>query len=289
MASKEPFLKWAGGKRQLLPELQKALPSPTSFHRYVEPFVGGGAMFFYLSDRGDISEFVLSDINPDLMACYQVVRDRVEDLINKLAEIESKYYESSDRKQFYQQKRDRFNRTCRSKGGEPNLERVALLIFLNRVCYNGLYRVNKKGDFNVPFGRYKAPKICMMQTLQEASRSLQKVQLQVGEYREMVSYARTGTFFYLDPPYLPTNKTSNFTSYYNNKFNYSEHEHLAYFCQSIDKAGAYFMLTNADTGDGTIESLYEGFKVTRVRARRSINSNKNKRGSVTEVIVTNYL
>jgi len=264
-----PFLKWVGGKTQLLPAFEAFLPS--SWGRYFEPFVGGGAMFWRNSDGPS----VLNDFNPDLATTYRVVRDDVEGLIEALSEH---YY---DKDHYYE-----------VRALDPNemslAKRAARMIFMNRTGFNGLYRVNKSGRFNVPFGRYKDPLICDEPNLRACSARLQETELREGDFEEAIADAKSGDFVYFDPPYAPVSRSANFTSYTAGGFGGTEQDRLRATLADLDRRGVQFMLSNSDA-----EGLYDmyrddGWNVTKVRASRSINSKASRRGKVNELVVRNY-
>lgn len=265
-----PFLKWAGGKGQLLGEILARLPSEPS-GTYFEPFVGGGAVFFELVRHERIARARLFDRNRELVETYRVVRDRVDDVIEALAA------HKNDEEHYYAV------RALDPKTLSP-VERAARTIFMNRVGYNGLYRVNASGLFNVPFGRYAKPKICDVDTLRAASKALARADLAVADFEEALEDVRPGDVVYLDPPYVPVSKTANFTAYAQNPFGEEEHARLArVFAQLVDR-GAVVLLSNSDTK--LSRELYRGFKIDTVEATRAINSKSDRRGVVTEVLVT---
>jgi len=267
----KPFLKWVGGKGQLLPELCSRLP--TDFNRYFEPFVGGGAMFFALQPQNAH----ISDINAELINCYQVVKTDVEALIRSLKK--HRY----DKNYFYKIRNiDRHSSFSRLSA----VERASRLIFLNKSCYNGLFRVNSKGEFNTPFGSYKNPKILDAANLRACSEALQSVSIQVAKFDQLQNQISAGDFVYFDPPYVPLNSTSYFTSYSQAGFDLSMQRELYELCVKLDKRGVKFMLSNSSAG--FIKKLYKPFRVSLVSASRAINSVGSKRGLVKEVIVTNY-
>ena len=291
-----PFVKWAGGKRGLISQLEEQLP--TDFDKwenvtYIEPFVGGGAMLFYmLQQYPNIHHAVINDINSDLTTCYRTIRDNTEELIKSLREIQEAYYAMQTeeaRKEFYLAVRDRYN--------EKNLdaiENTSKLIFLNRTCFNGLYRVNKKGLFNVPFGKYSNPQICDEATIRADSELLKRVEILTGDFEETFRYAKDNTFFYFDPPYRPLSDTSSFNDYAKEAFNDDAQIRLKEYCDKIDKAGFSFMLSNSDCKgkneeDNFFDVLYGKYHIERVWASRSINANPDKRGKLTEILVRNYI
>ncbi|HJP58880.1 MAG TPA: DNA adenine methylase [Gemmatimonadaceae bacterium] len=263
----EPFLKWAGGKRQLLPELRKRIPK--SFGAYFEPFLGSGALFFALSPKSSF----LSDANCELIAAYTAIRDRPTHVIKRLG-----HYRNTEAD---------FNRV---RSQEPNRlslpERAARLIYLNRTCYNGLYRVNRKGQFNTPFGAYKNPTICNERVLLGASRALQGARLACADYKEALAGAKSGDFVYLDPPYVPVSQYSDFRRYHTVPFGTEEHERLRDIVDELARRGCYVMLSNSYT-PFTV-SLYKQWNVHRVEAKRLINKNPDGRRLITELLVTSY-
>lgn len=295
MTQAKPFVKWAGGKTQLIAQLENLLP--THFHNlaevtYIEPFIGGGGSFLYymLQNHPNIKKAVINDINPKLTTCYTTVKDTPNKLITALQLIQDEYLSlnsEEERKAYFMQKRDEFN------APQPPVTQSALFIFLNKTCFNGLYRVNSKGLFNVPFGRYKNPKICDTDTILADSRLLQKVEILTGEFEQTLNYANGNTFFYFDPPYRPLSATSSFNDYAKQPFNDEAQIRLKLFCDKVDKAGHAFMLSNSDclAKDGTdnfFDELYSEYQIERVWAKRSVNATASKRGKLTEILVHNY-
>ncbi|MDN5331253.1 MAG: adenine methylase [Tepidanaerobacteraceae bacterium] len=299
----KPFLKWAGGKSQLLDELYKRLPlafiQSGEIERYVEPFVGGGAFFFFIKRNFKVRESFLLDINRELMISYKVIQNNVNELIDELRNIEEKYLKLSEeyRKHFYYKIREEYNRQ-KNNFDYANynfdwIKRAASLIFLNKTCFNGLYRLNKKGEFNVPFGKYKNPTICDSENLIAVHRALEDTEIICADFEESKKYIHKNTLVYLDPPYRPLNDTSNFTSYSESGFNDDDQRRLAYFFKEMDKRGAYLILSNSDpknvdVNDNFFEELYSGFIIERVKAKRHINCYGNKRGEINELIIRNY-
>ncbi|MBR6804256.1 MAG: DNA adenine methylase [Paludibacteraceae bacterium] len=286
----KPFVKWVGGKTQLIDQLEALLPADFDKWEnvtYIEPFVGGGAMLFYmLQTHSNIKSTIINDINPDLTTCYKVVRDKPSELILSLKKIQNEYYTfcSEDaRKQFFMEMRDEFN----TKALNP-IRNTTLFFFLNRTCFNGLYRVNKSGRFNVPFGRYTTPMICDPNTIYADSELLQDVEILTGDYQETLMYAKGNTLFYFDPPYRPLNNTSSFNDYTKEAFNDYAQRRLKGFCDNVDKAGYQFMLSNSDCKDMFFDELYSQYAIERVWASRSVNANASKRGRLTEILVHNY-
>lgn len=289
MEKARPFVKWVGGKGQLLGQLEALLPTEFAQWKdvtYIEPFVGGGAMLFHLLQAfPNIQHAVINDINPKLAACYEVIREDPQRLISRLGDIEKEYYAlgTHDRqKEYYLQMRQAFN------GIQPKLETAALFIFLNRTCFNGLYRENRKGEYNVPFGRYASPLICNAELLLADSELLQRVEILSGDFERTLDYARGNTLFYLDPPYRPLSVTSNFNDYAHLPFNDDAQIRLKAFCDSVTCAGHTFMLSNSDCPDGFFDCLYGDYHIERVWARRSVNANGEGRGKLTEILVHNY-
>lgn len=296
-----PFLKWAGGKSQLLCEFERRLPkrelSSGTLTRYVEPFIGGGAMYFSLARLFPFEECTISDVNRDLILAYNVIRQSVNPLIEYLDRLESGYTTKDDREReaCYYAVRDAFNTAKPGflPGNSRGIRRAAQMIFLNHTCYNGLYRVNKKGRFNVPFGRYKNPEILNRPNLLEVSCLLSSARILHGDFTKCRSAADDTTFVYLDPPYRPLNPTSSFTTYSPNGFSTQDQVRLAKFFRELDRRGARIMLSNSDPGnecpgDAFFEDLYDGFRIERVPAKRVINCNGSRRGAISELIITNY-
>ncbi|MBP3219150.1 MAG: DNA adenine methylase [Prevotella sp.] len=291
----KPFLKWAGGKGQLLNQLSEHLPA--RIHRepftYIEPFVGGGAMLFYMLQHfGNIKRAIINDVNEDLILAYQTIKNDVEALICRLEAVE-KYYLKIDlnqRSNLFYEIRERYNQHI-----GDNIERVSQLLFLNKTCFNGLYRVNKKGLFNVPFGKYSNPTICNAEVLRADSQLLQsaKVEICQGDYTQTLEHVDGLTFFYLDPPYRPLDATSSFTAYAKDDFNDDDQRALADFCHQLSDRGCLWMESNADCSaknpeDTFFEDLYRNYRIERVYASRFINANPNKRGKLTELLIKNY-
>lgn len=296
MAKAKPFIKWVGGKTQLIEQLDAQLPADFDNWNditYIEPFVGGGAMLFYMLQRyTNIRHAVINDVNPDLTTCYRTVRDMPEELIKSLIEIQSAYnaLQTEDgRKDFFLAVRARYN-----EGNHNPLENTTMFFFLNRTCFNGLYRVNKKGLFNVPFGKYTNPQICDPTTIRNDSELLQRVEIMTGDFEATFNHARGYTLFYFDPPYRPLSDTSSFNDYAKEAFNDDAQIRLKEYCDRINEAGYHFMLSNSDCKgnndeDNFFDVLYGAYKIERVWASRSINSNPSKRGKLTEILVHNYV
>ena len=290
----KPFVKWVGGKTQLLEEVKKSLPSNLKDRvgvTYVEPFIGGGAvMFWILQEYPNIERAIINDINSELVCTYKVVKSDVITLISELEKIQSEYIPltADARKEYYNNKRKVFNSRCIS-----NVETAALFIFLNRTCFNGLYRVNSKGEFNVPHGKYANPKICDRENLMAASKVLQKVEILCGDFAQTEQYAGPDTIFYFDPPYKPITETSSFTSYAKDGFNDAEQIRLRDFCARIADQKALFVASNSDPKEEDTENffdmIYRQFTIKRVSAARMINSNPNGRGAISEIMISNVV
>lgn len=291
-----PFLKWAGGKRQLLDGFGEFYPEGLGkeINIYIEPFVGGGAVYFRLAEIFGFDECHIADNNRDLMLAYRVVRDDTGSLIERMHEIEELYLPlaEEERREFYYRARTEYNGYIGVSPDEDNLaaavEHTALLIFLNRTCYNGLYRVNSMGEFNVPFGRYKKPSFPADKVLRVDAAMLVNTTIHTGDFTTIKEHVGEHTFIYFDPPYRPLNRTSSFSSYSSGGFGEDDQRRLAEFFIKCSNAGASCMLSNSDPGDGFLEELYRDFSIRRVPARRSINSDKSGRGEITEIVVTNY-
>lgn len=295
MGKAKPFIKWVGGKSQLIEQLDAQLPADFDNWEnvtYIEPFVGGGAMLFYMLQRyPNIQRAIINDINPDLAICYRTVRDTPEQLIESLMDIENAYLAietEEGRKDFFMAARYRYN----EKNLDP-IENTTKFFFLNRTCFNGLYRVNKKGLFNVPFGKYANPTICDPETIRKDSELLQRVEILNSDFEATFEHARGNTLFYFDPPYRPLSDTSSFNDYAKEAFNDDAQVRLKEYCDHINEAGFHFMLSNSDCkgkneNDNFFDVLYGAYQIERVWASRSINSNPEKRGKLTEILVHNY-
>jgi DNA adenine methylase len=285
-----PFLKWAGGKGQLLAEIDKRLPKDEiragKIDTYVEPFVGGGAVFFHVAQNyPEFKSFYLFDINRDLVNCYNAVQNDVEALIRKLKTIERGFLrlDGRERSKEYYRMRGKFNQK----------RHAARLIFLNKTCYNGLYRVNKSNEFNVPFGDYKRPTICDADNLRAVSSLLQGATVECHDFEACSEYLDERAFVYFDPPYRPLSATASFTSYSKDRFTEEQQIRLAELCRHVSDKGAKFLLSNSDPknqdpSDRFFEDHYGGFRIERVKATRAINCKAAGRGQINELIVRNY-
>jgi DNA adenine methylase len=303
LTNAKPFLKWAGGKTQLLPEFEKRLPSSVIKNKviesYIEPFIGGGAMFFFMKRNYHVKKSFLFDINPELIVGYKTIQNNSKELIEILNRMEKEYLKKSeeDRKEFYYKVRDSYNSQMNGfdydSYNDEWIERTTYLIFLNKTCFNGLFRQNKKGGFNVPFGRYKNPTICDKKNINEVNLALKNTELFCADFNESEKYVDKDSFVYLDPPYRPLNKTSSFTSYAKDGFNDEDQERLSIFFKKMDKIGAHLMLSNSDPKnedpeDEFFDKLYMGYNIERVPAKRHINCDASKRGEIKELIIRNY-
>lgn len=288
-----PFVKWVGGKTQLLDDIKKTLPRDLSRRNemtYVEPFVGGGAVLFWiLQEYPNITRAVINDINAELICTYRVIKYDVENLILKLSRLQNEYLPLNevDRKKYFLAQRERFNEENNSE-----VEIAALFIFLNRTCFNGLYRVNSKGKFNVPHGKYSNPKICDEETLRADSAVLQRVEILCGDFAQTGKYADDNVLYYFDPPYRPLTETSAFTSYAKDGFDDAEQMRLRDFCEQIATRKSLFVASNSDplnvdNEDVFFDHLYKMFSIKRVSAARMINSKGNGRGAISEIMISN--
>ena len=291
----KPFLKWAGGKTQLIEQIKNNLPEIVFKENftYIEPFVGSGAVLFWLlSEFPNMKKAVINDINKELIDTYEVIAQNPHDLISILEILQNEYHElegnQEDKKQYYYEKRNLFNSREQEK-----IEQSALFIFLNRTCFNGLYRVNRKNEFNVPIGSYKKPTICDRENIMVVSDALQKVEIICGDFEQTVQHAGENTLFYFDPPYKPLNQTSSFNSYTKNEFDDKEQIRLRDFCDKLAKKGHQWILSNSDVkgkdeNNHFFDELYADFHIERVLAKRNINANPEKRGVLSELLIYNY-
>ena len=292
----KPFIKWVGGKGQLLPEINKLYPIELgkNINKYAEIFLGGGAVLFDILSKYKLDEVYISDKNLELINTYKSIRDNVDILIKSLKEMEEQYIplNNEDRKIYYYEKREEYN-SLKINSEMNNIEKAILFIFLNKTCFNGLYRVNKKGKFNVPMGAYKKPKICDEENLKNVSLTLRNVKIVYADYRESEKFIDDKTFVYIDPPYRPLNITSSFTSYTENDFNDKEKIELAEYINVLNKKGAKIVISNSDPknndiDDNFFDKLYKNYNINRVKATRMLNSNASLRGAINELLITNY-
>jgi len=292
----KPFLKWAGGKGQLLKEIEQYYPfTKEKITKYAEPFVGGGAVLFDILSKYDLQEVYISDINAELINTYRIIRDDVDTLIKMLYAMQNEFIplDIDSRKIYYNEKRERFNDLKVNGNENINTQKAALMIFLNKTCFNGLFRVNKKGLFNVPMGAYKNPMICDEKNLRAVSEKLQKVTIVCGDYREAASFIDENTFVYFDPPYRPITDTASFTAYTENLFNDEEQIELARFVDGMHKKGAKILISNSDPKNSNIEddffdNIYSAHNIKRVEATRMINCNSEARGKIKELLISNF-
>lgn len=295
--SLKPILKWAGGKTQLLAEISHAYPDGfgDTIRRYVEPFVGGGAVLFDILSKYELDEVYISDVNAELINMYLMVRDQVDDLIGLLKKYQTEYLalDTDGRKQYYYGKRNEFNDLIVNGESKSGIKSAALFIFLNRTCFNGLYRANRSGLFNVPKGNHANPLICNEKNIRAVSAALAKVKIVCGDYSASKAYINKHTLVYLDPPYRPLKGRDSFVSYTETEFDDSCQRALAGFIEEIDAVGAYIILSNSDPKnvdpeDDFFEDLYADYDVQRINAKRKINRNADHRGYITELLIKNY-
>ncbi|WP_299524903.1 DNA adenine methylase [uncultured Methanobrevibacter sp.] len=299
----KPFLKWAGGKSKLINEIELRFPKfikeSGKIEKYFEPFIGGGALFFYLMSNYDVSESYIYDINSELIVVYKTIQNNPHELIDLLSEIKERFIpkDHEDRKEFYLNIRKSFNEKLYDfdfeNYSQEFIERAAQIIFMNKTCFNGLFRVNKKGEFNVPFGKYKNPSIFDAENIIAASVALKNTKIINASFLESEQFIDENSLVYLDPPYRPLSKSSNFTSY--SKFDFTDDDQieLAKYYKRISSSGAKVILSNSDPKntdetDNFFDDLYGDFVIDRVKAPRMINCNGNKRKPVNEIIVRNY-
>lgn len=292
----KPFLKWAGGKGQLIKEIEQYYPFENGkITKYAEPFVGGGAVLFDILNKYNLEEVYISDINAELINTYRGIRDNIDILIKKLSAMQNDFIPlyTEHRKEYYLDKRSRFNELKVNGDEKINIEKAALMIFLNKTCFNGLYRVNKKGLFNVPMGSYKNPLICDENNLRAVSEKLQKVKIVCGDYKKSADFIDENTFVYFDPPYRPITDTASFTAYTENLFNDDAQIELAQFVNDMDKKGAKIVISNSDpknsnTNDDFFDNIYSAHRIKRVEATRMINCNSEARGKIKELLISNF-
>ena len=292
----KPFLKWAGGKTQLITEIERVLPNEIkkSKFTYVEPFVGSGAILFWmLNNFPKMEKAVINDINEDLINTYKTIAKNPKELISILDILQNEYHslelKTEEKKEYYYQKRETYNKREIEKSGQ-----AALFIFLNRTCFNGLYRVNKNNSFNVPMGSYSKPTICDDKNILAVSNALQKVEILCGDYEQTLNYSSNNSLFYFDPPYKPLSESSSFNSYAKDEFGDNEQIRLKNFCSKLDLLNYQWILSNSDVKgknveDNFFDDLYSDFNINRVDAKRSINANPEKRGKLKELLITNQI
>jgi DNA adenine methylase len=274
----KPFVKWAGGKRQLIPILNENLPR--TFGTYFEPFLGGGALLFHMLTEQNGQKCSISDLNSDLVLSYTTIRDRIDELINSL-KIHEKNYQKDSKSYYY---------FVRETNPRSEIEKTSRLIFLNRTCFNGLYRVNSKGKFNVPLGKYTNPNIVNEDNLRSVSNILQSsnVAIKCRDFESVLRDAKKGDLVYFDPPYQPVSDTANFTSYTNKDFTYDDLSRLAELCVKLNSKGCNVLLSNSNSKE--VEEMFSSkpWKVSKIQANRSINSNSKKRTGHFELLIKNY-
>lgn len=290
----KPFLKWAGGKTQLIQDIEMALPKEITQDKftYIEPFVGSGAILFWIINHfPKLEKAIINDINADLINTYKTIASKPKELISILLQFQHEFHSLEDKpeekKLYYYEKRELYNTRKIELTGQ-----AALFIFLNRTCFNGLYRVNKSNLYNVPMGSYKKPTICDDKNIWAVNNALQKVEILCGDYEQTLDYTSTNTLFYFDPPYKPLNETSSFNSYAKDSFDDSEQIRLSHFCKKLDNLGHSWILSNSDVSgkdgnDTFFDDLYSEFSIKRVDAKRSINANPEKRGILKELLISN--
>lgn len=289
----KPFVKWAGGKSQLLNEIRSKYPA--NIEKYCEPFVGGGAVLFDVLEKFSPKEVLINDINFELINTYNQIKNNVEELIKKLKKYQKEYddKDEEERLKIYLKNRDKYNKLILKYSVDDLLEKASLFIFLNKTCFNGLYRVNREGLFNVPKGKYSNPLICDEKNLREISKLLQNVKVINGDFELCNKFIDKKTFVYIDPPYRPLNETASFNSYAKHEFDDKEQIRLGKFIDNINKKGAKVVLSNSDpknvnNKDDFFDDLYKSYNIVRINAKRMINSKGSKRGTVKELLIANY-
>lgn len=273
----KPFLKWAGGKRQLIPILQKHLPD--EFDVYFEPFLGGGALLFHILNQNPNQKCIISDLNSDLVLAYVTIRDKVDKIISEL-QIHEKNYSKNSKSYYY---------SIRDENPKTAVEKTARLVFLNRTCFNGLYRVNSQGKFNVPLGKYANPSIVNEENLRSVSAVLnsKNIEIKCQDFTSILHRSKENDFVYFDPPYQPVSKTANFTSYTNKDFGINDLKRLSILCGDLNEKGTKVLLSNSNTVE--VKKLFKKFwKVITIDANRAINSNSSKRTGHTELLIKNF-
>ena len=299
MEKVRPFVKWAGGKNKLILQIEQYYPKELKENKidvYIEPFVGGGAILIDILKKYNIKKAYAFDINKNLINCYNIIKDKVESLVLELKKLEEEYLKLDDenRKEYYYDIRKKYN-SINIENENEALEKTTYFIFLNKTCFNGLYRENRRGQFNVPIGKYKNPTIFDEENLIELSKLIKNVTFINGDYRESYKYIEENTFIYFDPPYRPINKTSSFTSYSKEDFNDENQKKLGEYFRKINdnNSNVKLMLSNSNPKnnnekDDFCEQIYNGFKINEIKANRMIDSNKEKRGKISELLIINY-
>jgi len=295
----KPVLKWAGGKGQLISILQQYLPleiQAGQLTTYIEPFVGGGAFFFYLAAQFPLKNYILMDINAELIIVYRALQKDAAGLIAALAELKEAYFSCPDQTAFFYARRDEYNQLDKNINANfyecGFVHRAALTVFLNKTCFNGLYRVNRRNQFNVPAGRYKNPAIFDRENLLCASAILQKAEILHADFAKAAEFGNEHSFIYYDPPYRPIKRTSSFNSYNFEEFDDAEQRRLKQIFDRLNQTGARQMLSNSDPTnygeDDFFDELYKGYHINRILARRMINANGRGRQAIREILITNY-
>jgi DNA adenine methylase len=299
----KPFVKCAGGKTQLLDKLEERLPESIkesrTIERYIEPFVGGGAFFFYLKSKYEVKKSYLFDINRELVAGYKVIQNNPHELVNRLYDLQDSYLRKSKtkREELFYKTRKTYNEQMNAFDYQEYniewIERASMLIFFNKTCFNGLFRQNKKGEFNVPFGDYKNPTICDAKNIFEVNKALKDTRIICGDFGKSTRFVKSDSLVYLDPPYRPLNHTSSFTDYSKESFTDKDQIRLGQYFRKMDKKGAHLILSNSDPknenpDDNFFDKMYDGYKIYRVLASRVINCNGGSRGKIFELIIKNY-
>jgi DNA adenine methylase len=290
----KPFLKWAGGKGQLISTFDEMFPTELiegKVKTYIEPFVGGGALLFHVLQNYNIEKAYINDINKELINCYRCIKADVNEVVKQLKILENEYLTSEDRNQYFYKVRNRYNEI--KLNGHEDYEKCADFIFLNKTCFNGLYRVNKQGKFNVPHGKYKNPLICDNDNLILCSNLLQKVEISYGDYKNAIINADQNSFVYFDPPYRPLIENNSFVSYDKSGFDDDNQIELTNVYKKLNDKNCLLMLSNSDpknanSEDNFFDDLYKNFNIERVFAKRMINCQADKRGDITEIVVMNY-
>ncbi len=293
----KPFIKWAGGKGQILDEIRSIYPDElgSSIRRYAEPFIGGGAVLFDILGSYELDEIYISDVNRELLNVYRVIKERPDEIISSLSVLQKTHIakDMDDRKAYFYENRSRFNEIKMVYDGSLNVELASLFVYLNKTCFNGLYRVNAKGLFNTPSGVYTNPMICDEDNIRNVSEALKNVSINHGDFTKSYEFIDGNTFAYFDPPYRPLTVTASFTSYTEGSFNDDNQRELAQYARKLWDKGAKVALSNSDPknsdpDDNFFDDLYDGFNIRRIYATRAINSKGDSRGKITELLITNY-
>jgi DNA adenine methylase len=284
----KPFVKWAGGKRGIIETLETKGFIPKKFNRYFEPMVGAGAVFFHIAENYKPKKCIISDINSDLINTYKAIKKDVNELIKEASKIKKDFFNTKNKSEFYYKKRDEFNRLKKDKENHL-IYQAALFLFLNKTCFNGLYRVNKKDEFNVPFGRYKNPNIYDEDNLRRISKLLQNTTILNQDFEKAVKNAKEGDFVYFDPPYMPLSKTSDFTSYTKMDFGFEDQKRLARVVNELSERGCYVMESNSSCDEITdIFEEYNNLNIYKIQAPRFISCKSDGRKPVEESVINNY-